>query len=108
MADVLLVKPKVGWIGETAFISNPLDRIDPNHQIYIPGNCIIGNIKERRGGYIFDVGLVFYRDSKEALQQYQRDIDAGRLEVVDSKPLSDGDLEWIVREGRVFRVDGGK
>jgi len=136
--NALLVKPKIGWTGPTAYLVNPLDAIDPNYQFYAPGMFILGPFKEKEEGkFVFspvisfdlarlagskftlvdtlvyirildnriktllDHGLMPYRNSYEDLQQFQSDIDEGKLEVVRGLRLSGSHLEQIAKIAEV-------
>ena len=96
----LLVKPKVDkWTELRAYLAHEFDVFDVNHQIYVPEKFLLGHFKERKDGFILSPGEIFYRDSTEDLQQYQRGIDEGKLEVVRSLLLPDSALELIASKG---------
>ena len=107
-SNALLVKPKIGiWTEMRAYLAHEYDALDVNHQIYVPENFILGHFKDRRSGFILSPFRIFYRDSTEDLQQYQRDIDEGKLEVVRALLLPDSALELIASKGKVY-VDARK
>lgn len=102
-SNALLVKLKIGkWTEIRAYLAHEFDALDLNHQIYVPKNFILGHFKERKDGYILSPGGIFYRDSTEDLQQYQRDIDEGKLEVVRALLLPDSELELIASNGKAY------
>ena len=103
MADsnAFLVKPKENiW----SIIQKHFNFDSPgvSHQIYAPGKFILGHFKEEKDDFILSPGGIFYRDSPEDLQKYQRGIDEGKLETVKSLLLPDSVLELIVEQGNVY------
>tara|TARA_Y100000310_G_C20466280_1_gene707802 strand:- start:435 stop:803 length:369 start_codon:yes stop_codon:yes gene_type:complete len=104
--NALLVRPNLSaWSQIRAYFANIL--FSPSHQIYVPEDFILGHFKEKREGFVLSPGGIFYRDSDEDLQRYQRNIDEGKLEVVKSLLLPDSALEAIAEKGRAY-IDARK
>lgn len=121
--NVLLVKPKIGWTGPTAYLLNPLDVIDPNYQIYAPGMFILGPLKEEEEGKFsfspvisFDLarlrGTLTLVDIRTLDSRIDTLIDHGLMPYRDSyedlqqfqSDIDNGNLE-VVRGGRLSGSD---
>ena len=105
MADLnaLLVKPKISkWRRFIAALASDFDKLDLNHQIYVPERFVLGNFKKRKDGFELSQGGIFYKDSSEVLAQYQKYLDDEKLEVVQSLLLPETVLETIVQQGRAY------
>jgi len=102
-SNALLVRPKVGKLSEfRAYLAHDFDALDLDHQIYVPERFVLGHFKERKDGFKLSQGGIFYRDSSEALAQYQKHLDEGKMEVVQSLLLPDSVLETIAQQGKVY------
>ena len=110
MADsnALLVKPKISTWGEIrAYLAYDFEALDLGHQIYVPERFVLGHFRESKDGFKLSQGGIFYRDSSEALVQYQKHLDDGKLEVVQSLLLPESVLETIAQQGKVY-IDARK
>lgn len=107
-SNALLVKQKINrWNEFRAYLANDFDAFDLDHQIYVPERFVLGHFKERKEGFRLGQGGIFYRDSSEILAQYQKHIDDGTLEVVQSPLLPESILETIAQQGKVY-IDARK
>ena len=105
MADLnaILVKPKISkWRRFIAALASDFDKLDLNHQIYVPERFVLGNFKKRKDEFELSQGGIFYKDSSEVLAQYQKYLDDEKLEVVQSLLLPETVLETIVQQGRAY------
>lgn len=102
-SNALLVKPKLSeWNKFRIHLASQYELLDLTHQIYVPEHFVLGHFKDRKDGFILRPGGIFYKDSTEILQQYQEDIDNGKLEVVKSLLLPDSILESIAKQSEIY------
>ena len=102
-SNALLVKPKLStWNKVRIHLASQYELLDLDHQIYVPKHFVLGHFKEKKDGFILSQGGIFYRDSTEALQQYQKNIDDGKLEIVKSLLIPDSVLESIANQGELY------
>ncbi|MCA9487850.1 MAG: hypothetical protein KC516_02715 [Nanoarchaeota archaeon] len=107
-SNALLVKPKISKWGEIrAYLAHDFDALDLDHQIYVPERFVLGHFRERKDGFKLSQGGIFYRDSSEALTQYQKHLDDGKMEVVQELLLPESVLETIAQQGKVY-IDARK
>lgn len=98
MVESYLVRPNISkWEQTRIIMSSDFEALDVNHYIYVPRGFLLGNLKERKKGFVFDG--VSYTDSPEELRSYQLDIDGGKLKIVTELDLKDEVISLLQREG---------
>jgi hypothetical protein len=107
-SNALLVKPKISkWEEIRAYLANDFGALDLDHQIYVPEIFVLGHFRKRKDGFKLSKGGIFYRYSSEALVQYQKYLDDGKLEVVQELMLPESILEKVAQQGKLY-VDARK
>jgi len=107
-SNAFLVKSKISKLNEfRVYLANDFDALDLDYQIYAPEKFVLGHFKEGKDGFKLNQGGIFYRDSSEVLTQYQKYLDDGNIEVVQSLFLPETVLETIAQQGRSY-VDARK
>lgn len=104
MGNSFLTRQRFGFLRQAReCLVYKRDETDRDYCIYSPGKFILGNFKERDGGFKLNRQDIYYEDSLKALCKYENLIQEKKIEIFSSLPLSDETLEIIAQRGRIYR-----
>ncbi|MDO8517060.1 MAG: hypothetical protein Q7S33_02950 [Nanoarchaeota archaeon] len=96
--NAFLVKPSLSkWDVIKAYIDLESQDIDSRHTLYAPERFILGLFEKRKNNFILNPDNFFCRGSHEVLEQYQKNLESGKLKVVKSLLLPEEMLEKIIQ-----------
>ncbi|MBI2106450.1 hypothetical protein HYT57_00545 [Candidatus Woesearchaeota archaeon] len=101
MTKSYLVRPTIDkWEKMKLDMEQDFESLDRDHFIYLPQSFVLGNLKERKYGFVFTG--IFYQDSAEYLQDLQQMIEEGKLEIRTELNLEDDDISALKRNADII------
>ena len=115
MAQAFLIKPKfskkerfLAYLFDAGLTTNndTKDILAPRHKLFVPGQFILGDYKKISDDFKLLVMIwtendkIRYEDNQKGLDRYQKAVNEGKVEVVKTLDISQGDLESMAELAR--------